>query len=341
MNNENVIELTEKASIAGTIKAFIYSVFSFAKGILNTILLIIKSILWVFKQMLYTLEYTASAIVLAMLLQYYGYVQFEEIAQEHIEQLPPVQWYRTYERAVQAEEIAQATPEEREDLLTTIKRSYTRDELEQIARSAARRYGVPEDISLAFVDIEAAWDVSASRHEPHHVKYCKEFRHPEKQRNCASSHGLYQIMFSIWADKCDLNDFSELYDPRVNAACGNLILSHLLSDTQHIKQLDKRIYSIAKGYNGTNMPDSYVAKLNQSLARRMFAKVLRPAERSEVLQASLRDAYEQNVEELVEVAQQVVPEIQQVASLQRFKPGPDDIELASAEEKSWYQRIFD
>jgi len=97
--------------------------------------------------------------------------------------------------------------------------------------------------------------------------------HPPKglnlieQQMYASSIGLTQIIYGLWKDKCKLNSFSDLLDPRTNIQCSIEILKLNLAACSKIEQPGARLREALRRYNGSG-PDAeaYADRVMQRLA---------------------------------------------------------------------------
>jgi hypothetical protein len=251
----------------------IYSLLAKTSGAVIRLLRLLITVGWL------TIRYSpyyASGVITLVGLQYYGAINVRELVADN-RYVRHLAEFRDFKAAKYLAVFKEAK--------VPTRYSYSQEEVEKINREAAGRYGVPEELSLAFADVESAGDPTATRFEAAYVDHgiCRQYRNTEKKRNCASSFGAYQVMYSIWHRECELNSFADLYDPRINAACGNYILSQLLERTRGIKDLDQRLHAIAKAYNGPRMRPEYLESLKDAMAQRMFAQIIDTERRKELI----------------------------------------------------------
>lgn len=272
-------------TIISKIKSFFRRLYSILDTMGGAVIRLAQLLLVVTWLLVRYVPYYASGVLTLVGLQYYGAINVRQLAMDAIESNHYFRHLIDFRDFKAAKYLANFT-----EAKIPTRYSYARAEIEQINRDAAERYGVPAELSLAFADIESASDPTASRYEAAYADHgvCRQYRNADKKRNCASSFGAYQVMYSIWHRECELNSFADLYDPRINAACGNYILSQLLERTRGIDDLDQRLLAIARAYNGPKMRPEYLERLKDALARRMFAAVISSAERKELMQ-EIRD----------------------------------------------------
>lgn len=129
---------------------------------------------------------------------------------------------------------------------------------EQLIEEIAPKHGLPPLLVKAVVQHESMWRADALKHEPHHMSRCSEFANPAQRAMCASSHGLMQIMFSVHKKNCDLESWTDLYNPRTNIECGSKILAQCAERHAGAPKHD-RLRRILGCYNGD--PVAYPPKV--------------------------------------------------------------------------------
>lgn len=147
-------------------------------------------------------------------------------------------------------------------------RDYSFEQLREIVDAEARAQNVPTILAEAVVMHESGWQVDATKFEVNYLNHrtCAGISHPDRKRLCASSHGLFQVMFSIHKANCDLSTFSQLYDPKINARCGVKILRQCADRWQTAPRW-QRVSKTLECFNGSpEYPPRVLAALGAIVA---------------------------------------------------------------------------
>lgn len=164
--------------------------------------------------------------------------------------------------------IADTEPAPEQPTQTPIARTYDIDELRKMVTDEATAQGVSSILALAVAQHESGWQVDATKYEPAYLNHqtCRGIGHPDRRRLCASSHGIFQVMFSIHKNACGLDTFSQLYDPQIGIRCGVKVLSDCVHRWENAPKW-QRINKALVCFNGSeDYPPKVLVELGSLVA---------------------------------------------------------------------------
>lgn len=146
------------------------------------------------------------------------------------------------------------------------------EDLETIINVTSLKYGINPIITKAIIKQESDFQSDALRYEE---KWKLQYQNSIKRKSGESeeswkmnfkSIGLMQIGYGIHKDFCNLNSYTELFDPKKNIECGLKIFKECLDD-QDLSEEGAEIKYCLKRYNGSgNAAENYSVEVMSRIA---------------------------------------------------------------------------